>query len=81
MRTTDWTYVRFHGPSATVERPTAAATAAGAWRRSRDRLGSGWPTGIDVYAYFNNDYEGHAVADAEWLADRLEARPHLRDAG
>ena len=27
--------------------------------------------GLDVYAYFNNDYEGHAVQDAFWLRDRL----------
>jgi uncharacterized protein YecE (DUF72 family) len=27
--------------------------------------------GHDVYAYFNNDYEGHAVRDAAWLRDRL----------
>ena len=28
--------------------------------------------GHDVYAYFNNDYDGHAVADALWLAERLQ---------
>ncbi|MEO8694607.1 MAG: DUF72 domain-containing protein [Acidimicrobiales bacterium] len=34
---------------------------------------SDWLTqGHDVYAYFNNDYEGHAVADALWLRKRLE---------
>jgi uncharacterized protein YecE (DUF72 family) len=27
--------------------------------------------GVDVFAYFNNDYEGHAVADAEWLRTKL----------
>ena len=27
--------------------------------------------GKDVYAYFNNDYQGHAVTDAEWLATAL----------
>jgi uncharacterized protein YecE (DUF72 family) len=31
--------------------------------------------GGDVYCYFNNDYEGHAVADATWLAARLGAVP------
>jgi len=28
--------------------------------------------GCDVYAYFNNDYEGNAVSDARWLRSRLE---------
>ena len=27
--------------------------------------------GNDVYAYFNNDYEGHAVEDAAWLRDKV----------
>ena len=27
--------------------------------------------GQDVYAYFNNDWYGHAVTDARWLRDRL----------
>jgi uncharacterized protein YecE (DUF72 family) len=27
--------------------------------------------GTDVFAYFNNDFDGHAVADAEWLAGAL----------
>jgi uncharacterized protein YecE (DUF72 family) len=30
-----------------------------------------------VYAYFNNDYDGHAVADALWLAKRLERAAHI----
>lgn len=35
----------------------------------------GWlDRGIGVWAYFNNDYNGHAVADAEWLRDRLVHR-------
>jgi uncharacterized protein YecE (DUF72 family) len=27
--------------------------------------------GTDVYGYFNNDYDAHAVADASWLRERL----------
>jgi len=27
--------------------------------------------GCDVYAYFNNDWYGHAVTDAAWLEERL----------
>ena len=29
--------------------------------------------GHDVYAYFNNDWYGHAVTDATWLRNRLAA--------
>jgi uncharacterized protein YecE (DUF72 family) len=68
--TTSWTYVRFHGPGALVRkywgryggrRLASRAKKLEAWR---DR-------GVDLYAYFNNDYEGHAVADALWLRRRL----------
>jgi uncharacterized protein YecE (DUF72 family) len=66
--TTDWTYVRFHGPQALevkyfgrygterLARPAAAM---------RDWLADG----VDVYAYFNNDFEGHAIEDARDLRD------------
>ena len=30
------------------------------WRRDRD-----------VYAYFNNDWSGHAVENARWIRERL----------
>lgn len=36
-----------------------------------DRLARWMDDGCDVYAYFNNDYDGHAVADATWLRERL----------
>jgi uncharacterized protein YecE (DUF72 family) len=69
--TTDWVYVRFHGPIALQARyrgrygPRRLAGAA-------ETLSDWLSAGHDVYAYFNNDYEGHAVADARWLAKRLE---------
>jgi uncharacterized protein YecE (DUF72 family) len=72
VRTADWTYVRFHGPRALEEKyhgrygPRRLAPVA---RRLRAWLDEG----VDVYAYFNNDFEGHAVADAAWLRDRLAA--------
>jgi len=71
LRTTDWVYARFHGPAALAEKyhgrygPRRLEPAASMFR---DWLADGH----DVYAYFNNDYEGHAVADALWLAKRLE---------
>ena len=36
----------------------------------------GWlDEGRDVYAYFNNDYDAHAIADGRWLAQRLGTVP------
>jgi uncharacterized protein YecE (DUF72 family) len=62
-RTTDWAYLRFHGPDALVEpyhgrypasRLAAAADLARDWQSD----------GVDIYAYFNNDYAASAVVDA-----------------
>jgi uncharacterized protein YecE (DUF72 family) len=68
--TTDWTYVRFHGPAAQTEKywglygPDRLEPVA-------EQL-EGWlDDGHDVYGYFNNDYQGHAVTDALWLKERL----------
>ena len=69
--TADWTYVRFHGPNALEVKywgkygPERLAPVA-------DRLGQIVDRGCDVYAYFNNDYQGLAVEDALWLRERLE---------
>jgi len=69
-RTTDWTYVRFHGPDALNakyqglyggERLAPVAERLAGWRDQ----------GCDVYAYFNNDWYGHAVTDATWLEGQL----------
>jgi len=68
--TTDWTYVRFHGPDA-VNRPYHGAYGVDrlcAWSR---RLRSVLDCGRDVYAYFNNDWHGNAVNDAKILRDQL----------
>jgi uncharacterized protein YecE (DUF72 family) len=70
IRTTDWSYVRFHGPNATKHayygrygpiRLGKAATRMQAWLDDD----------ADVYAYFNNDWHGNAVKDARWLRERL----------
>jgi len=72
IRTTDWSYVRFHGPRAT--------TLAYHGRYGPVRLGKyakrmeEWlADGADVYAYFNNDSHGNALKDGAWLRDRLAA--------
>jgi uncharacterized protein YecE (DUF72 family) len=69
-RTTDWTYVRFHGPDA-LERKYHGRYGPRRLAPVADRLAAWLDDGCDVYTYFNNDYEGHAVQDARWLADRL----------
>jgi uncharacterized protein YecE (DUF72 family) len=68
--TADWTYVRFHGPHAHEKKYTG--------RYGPERLEPvvgrlrGWlADGCDVYAYFNNDEQGHAAADAGWLRSHL----------
>ena len=75
-RTTDWTYVRFHGPNA-LERKYWGFYGRRRLRPVADRLQTWLDEGSDVYAYFNNDYEGYAVKDATWLAKRLCARPAI----
>ena len=72
IRTTDWTYVRFHGPRAT-EQPYWGRYGAARLRRPAERLTQWLEEGSDVYAYFNNDYQGHAITDARWLRTRLAA--------
>ena len=69
--TTDWTYVRFHGPNA-VERKYAGRYGEDGLRGPAGRLAGWLEQGCDVYAYFNNDDSGYAVEDARWLAERLE---------
>jgi uncharacterized protein YecE (DUF72 family) len=70
--TTDWTYVRFHGPDA-VHRPYAGRYTGRRLRPIADRLGAWMADGTDVYAYFNNDQGAYAWLDARWLDDVLRA--------
>ena len=69
-RTTDWTYVRFHGPQALTRKYWGRYGGSRLWRPAA-RLRAWLEEGADVYAYFNNDYHGHAVTDALWLRSRL----------
>lgn len=64
--TTGWTYVRFHGPNAIADRYRGRYGARRLAQTAR-RLRTWMEEGVDVYAYFNNDYEGHAVTDARQL--------------
>jgi len=69
--TTDWTYVRFHGPDA-LTRKYYGAYGHRRLRTWAARLAGLLDEGRDVYCYFNNDYEGHAVTDARWLRQAIE---------
>ncbi len=69
-RTADWTYVRFHGPAA-LEEKYRGKYGGRRLARPAARLREWMDDGCDVYAYFNNDYEGFAVQDARWLSARL----------
>jgi uncharacterized protein YecE (DUF72 family) len=68
--TTDWTYVRFHGPAATVA-PYRGRYGRRRLRPAAERLNEWLDAGTDVFAYFNNDYDGNAVVDATTLRDLL----------
>lgn len=70
LRTADWTYLRFHGAHAMSDPYHGRYTGRRLAPVAR-RLDAWLDEGADVYAYFNNDYEGFAVRDAEWLRDRL----------
>jgi uncharacterized protein YecE (DUF72 family) len=64
--TTDWTFIRFHHGSR-GRNGNYSDRELEAWaERIRD-----WRRDIDVYAYFNNDWEGYAVANGLRLRELL----------
>jgi uncharacterized protein YecE (DUF72 family) len=66
--TADWVYLRFHGDRyAGSYSPQCLSSAA-------DDIAGYVKSGLDVYAYFNNDAEGHAVRNALDLKRRVRAR-------
>jgi uncharacterized protein YecE (DUF72 family) len=70
LMTTDWTYIRFHGPDA-IARPYHGSYGARALEHWADRLAPIVAAGGDVHAYFNNDMFGHAVHDARLLRELM----------
>ena len=66
--TADWTLVRFHYGSR-GRHGNYSKTELETWRR---RLAQ-WRRTVDVYAYFNNDWEAYAVRNALDLMRSLEA--------
>jgi len=66
--TADWVYLRFHGPEERY-RGDYPHQALAAWAR---RIEEYLSVGLDVYAYFNNDWGGHAAFDAADLRRYVE---------
>ena len=64
--TADWTFIRFHyGKRGRNGRYSERELET--WKR---RIAA-WRRETEVFAYFNNDWEGHAVENAGWLKERL----------
>src|SRR5436305_14046451 len=65
-RTTDWTYIRFHrgnrGRGGNYSRAEIESSA---------RRLSQWRRKTEIYAYYNNDWEGYAIKNARLLRKRL----------
>lgn len=61
--TGDWVYLRFHGPSGDYSGSYTPQALSAAAQRIREYLDDG----LDVFAYFNNDAEAHAVSNAKDL--------------
>jgi uncharacterized protein YecE (DUF72 family) len=66
VRTTDWTYVRFHYGSQGRHGNYSDAEIS-TWAR---RIAQ-WRRDTEVYAYFNNDWEGYAIRNANLLKGKL----------
>jgi uncharacterized protein YecE (DUF72 family) len=66
VRTADWTYIRFHHGSRGRHGNYSDAEIA-RWAR---RLAQ-WRRDTEIYAYFNNDWQGFAIRNARLLKKKL----------
>jgi uncharacterized protein YecE (DUF72 family) len=66
VMTTGWTFIRFHRGSH-GRRGNYSKRELEAWKR---RIAA-WRSQVEVFAYFNNDWEGFAVDNALWMKERL----------
>jgi uncharacterized protein YecE (DUF72 family) len=66
--TTDWTYVRFHYGSR-GRRGNYSESELEEWARRFAR----WRREVEIFVYFNNDWEVFAVRNALWLKRRLSS--------
>ena len=64
--TADWTFIRFHY-GARGRRGNYSDAELEAWR---DRI-KRWRSKVEVFAYFNNDWEGFAVKNGLWMRKEL----------
>jgi uncharacterized protein YecE (DUF72 family) len=64
--TADWTFVRFHH-GRRGRRGNYAESELRTWQR---RIAA-WRSRVEVFAYFNNDWQGYAIKNASWLQSRL----------
>jgi uncharacterized protein YecE (DUF72 family) len=64
--TAGWTYIRFHRGNR-GRRGNYSKRELENWKR---RIAS-WRSEVEVFAYFNNDWEAFAPRNALWLAERL----------
>lgn len=73
--TTDFTYVRMHLPAHGLGygRPSLEPWA--------ERLLDWRAAGVDVFVYFNNDMEGHAIKDAQTLKGLVNGKAGIRTRG
>jgi uncharacterized protein YecE (DUF72 family) len=65
--TADWVYLRFHGPN--PANPYTEAYSPQALRAAADRITQWRDEERDVFAYFNNDQDAHAVKNARKLRE------------
>ena len=64
--TTSWTYIRFHRGNR-GRRGNYSERELEEWK---GRI-AGWREEVEVFAYFNNDWEAFAPRNALWMAERL----------
>jgi uncharacterized protein YecE (DUF72 family) len=64
--TAGWTFVRFHSGSRGA-RGNYSTSELEDWARRFEQ----WREQVEIYAYFNNDWEGFAVKNGLWLKRRL----------
>jgi len=64
--TADWTFVRFHY-GARGRRGNYSTTELETWAKRIEQ----WRRQVEVFVYFNNDWEGFAIQNGRWLKKRL----------
>ena len=63
--TADWTFVRFHYGHR-GRRGNYSISELETWKRRVDQ----WRRSVEVFLYFNNDWEGFAIQNGLWMAKR-----------